>query len=91
MLKAWDRFVHSGVRDDLGALRRRLHATKRYQFGSSGDGELTIKGETLTAYARKYRIQDGWRVSLCRGSRRIESVRLDGIEAVAAFIKERVR
>jgi len=90
MLKAWGRFSHDGVRDALGSLRRRLRRTGRYRFGSSGDGELTIKGAELTAYARKYRVKDGWRVALCRGSRRIEDEQIDGIETVAAFIKKRV-
>ena len=90
MLKDPDRFPHVGVRDALQGLRRRLSTTGRYQFGSSGEGELTIKGAEQTAYARKYKIRDGWRVARCRGKDCLEVVHPKSAKEVFAFITGRI-
>ena len=67
-MKDFDRFLHAGVRNDLLRLRDALSATSPgFEFGSSGDGEITIKGSNATAYARKYRRGTGWRLAVCRG------------------------
>ncbi len=91
MLKEPFRFEHAGVLRELKALHRRLNAHGGYEFGSSGDGELTIRGPTHTVYARKYRRHDGWRVSICRGQRLESSEILDGIDAVFSLVRKALK
>ena len=50
-LKQWDRFSHVGVKGELQRLRKDLG--DEFEFGSSGEGELTARGRNATAYARK--------------------------------------
>ena len=91
MLKEPFRFEHAGVLRELQALHRRLNANGQYEFGSSGDGELTIRGATRTVYARKYRRGDGWRVSIYRGGQTISSEVVNGIEAVSALVSSALK
>ena len=73
-MKDFDRFPHAGVKNELLRLRDALSARNpRLRFGSSGDGEITIKGPNATAYARKYRSRDGWRLALHHDGRRVVS------------------
>jgi predicted restriction endonuclease len=65
-LKYFDRFPHEGVKTDLQMLMQALRASGEYEFGSSGDGELTARGRNITAYARKYRHKKGWRLTILR-------------------------
>ena len=67
-MKDFDRFSHAGVKNELLRLRNALSArSPGVQFGSSGDGEITIKGSNATAYARKYKRETGWRLAVHRG------------------------
>ena len=67
-MKDFDRFSHAGVKNELLRLRHALSArSPGVEFGSSGDGEITIKGSNATAYARKYKRGTGWRLALHRG------------------------
>lgn len=63
-LKPFDRFDHSGVKQYLEMIK--VEFEKRgCESGSSGDGEITIRRDQLTAYVRRYRRpRDGndWRV-----------------------------
>ena len=73
-MKDFDRFLHGGVKDELSRLRDVLSTRNpRLQFGSSGDGEITIRGPNATAYARKYRSRNGWRLALHHDGRRTVS------------------
>ena len=67
-MKDFNRFSHGGVKNDLLRLRNALSArSPGVQFGSSGDGEITVKGSNATAYARKYKRGTGWRMAVYRG------------------------
>ena len=70
-MKAFNRFTHNGVKAHLERLRSNVAKLGSYEFGSSGEGELTIRSPRATAYARKYRIKNGWRLTVCHGSNRI--------------------
>ena len=63
-LKAPFRFAHTGVRGELRALHAWLNEVGDYEFGSSGDGGLTVRARTRTAYIRKQRGQSGWTVTI---------------------------
>ena len=66
-LKPFGRFPHSGVRAELEAVIREVGTFGRFEFGSSGDGEVTTRNGQITAYVRKYRKGDKeWRVHICR-------------------------
>jgi len=65
-MKPFERFAHSGVKEDLGKLRRKFSSPGLVESGSSADGELTLRSQAVTAYVRKYRIKDGWRVVFWR-------------------------
>ena len=71
-MKNFDRFDHTGVRKDLVQLKSKLSQSLNLTFGSSGEGELTIKGRELTIYARKYKQKDGWRIVVCRGPKELK-------------------
>jgi hypothetical protein len=88
-LKQWDRFAHSGVLRDLDQLRRTIEHEVLYEFGSSGDGEITIRAldRSITAYARKFRARDGWRPAIYRGGRKLEPADLDTLDAVVQGIR----
>ena len=65
-MKDFHRFPHEGVRHELEVVMAAFSGSPRYSFGSSGDGELTIRGPEATAYVRKYRNgRPGWRVHIC--------------------------
>ena len=65
-MKDFDRFLHVGVKNELLRLRDTLSATSPgVQVGSSGDSEITIKGSDATAYARKHKRGDTWRLEVC--------------------------
>ncbi|MEC7948481.1 MAG: hypothetical protein VX265_13025 [Myxococcota bacterium] len=85
-LKEPFRFEHPGVRGELRALHAWLADAGGLEFGSSGDGELTIRGAAKTAYARKFRDQPGWKVTICTGEQVVEEHLLDHIEAVAPHV-----
>ena len=89
-LKAFDRFAHTGVRKDLVQLKSRLSQKLNLAFGSSGEGELTIKGQELTIYARKYKKKDGWRIVVCRGAIKLETLFPDSNEDALAFVRSRL-
>ena len=74
-LKKFDRFPHSGVKRHLVQLKNTLGLdVNGLEFGSSGEGELTIRSAEATAYARKYKNQDGWKVVLCKGMKEVDVV-----------------
>ena len=73
-MKSFDRFPHSGVRKDLVQLKLGLSQNLNLTFGSSGEGELTIKARDLTIYARKYKRKDGWKIVVCQGAKEIETL-----------------
>ncbi|MFJ4397422.1 hypothetical protein [Pseudomonas sp. NPDC089396] len=68
-MKPFDRFAHNGVKNDLERIKSHFQSQRGIQFGSSGDGELTLRTETVTAYVRKYRVKEGWRVVFWRSGR----------------------
>ncbi|MFV3288473.1 hypothetical protein ACNFBR_07035 [Pseudomonas sp. NY11955] len=65
-MKPFERFAHSGVKEDLGRLARKFASPGVVESGSSADGELTLRSQAVTAYVRKYRIKEGWRVVFWR-------------------------
>ena len=89
-MKNFGRFAHSGVRKDLVQLKSRLSQNPNLTFGSSGEGELTIKGRELTIYARKYKNKDGWRIVVCRGAKELETVFPDSNEDALAFVRSQL-
>jgi hypothetical protein len=76
-MMSFDRFAHGGVLQDLRRLKRRLEEAGGYEFGSSGDGEMTVRCPLVTAYARKYRNRDGWRLGNYHGSKVLEELKLE--------------
>jgi hypothetical protein len=68
-MKNFDRFAHEGVKADLLRVKNELSLSDKYNYGSSGEGEITIQGKSFTAYARKYKAKDGWRLVVCAGGR----------------------
>ena len=89
-MKKFGRFVHTGVRKDLVQLKSRLSQNLNLTFGSSGEGELTIKGRELTIYARKYKKKDGWRIAVCRGTKDVEPLFPDSNEEALAFVRSQL-
>ncbi len=89
-MKKFDRFAHTGVRKDLIQLRSGLSQNLILTFGSSGEGELTIKGRELTIYARKFKIKDGWKIVVCRGAKELETLFPDSNEDALAFVRSRL-
>jgi hypothetical protein len=89
-MKNFDRFAHSGVRKDLDQLKSGLSQTLNLTFGSSGEGELTIKGRELTVYARKYKIKDGWRIVVRRGTKDVEPLFPDSNEDALAVVRSQL-
>lgn len=85
-MKNWDRFAHSGVKKHLRALKIALENLGGYQFGSSGEGEITARNNSITAYARKYKVKNGWRLVICKGSKVIKTLGLESQEAVIRAI-----
>ena len=73
-MKKFDRFAHEGVRKDLCQLKDNISSDMSLTFGSSGEGELTIKGRDITVYARKFKQKDGWKLVVCRGEKIIETL-----------------
>ena len=73
-MKNFERFAHEGVRKDLSQLKKNLSSDMRLKFGSSGEGELTIKGEEITVYARKFKQKDGWKLVKCHGVKILETL-----------------
>ena len=90
-MKDFNRFAHSGVKKDLRFVIDRLRAMGTFDFGSSGEGELTVRGKDHTAYARKYKSKDGWRLVLCQGSQVLETSFPQSTEQVISDIAEKVR
>lgn len=67
-MKAFSRFAHEGVLKDLERLKDTLQERGQYEFGSSGDGELTARRNGVTSYARRYRSGEReWRLEVCSG------------------------
>ena len=89
-LKNFDRFDHTGVRKDLVQLKSRLSQNRTLTYGSSGEGELTIRGRELTVYARKYKKKDGWRIVVCRGATKLETLFPDSNEDALAFVRSQL-
>ena len=87
ILKQFDRFPHTGVRRDLIRLQEGLQKIGFYEFGSSGEGELTVRAGTVTAYARKYKQKNGWRLAIYRARDDIAVTDLDTAEAVIEAIR----
>jgi hypothetical protein len=65
-MKPFERFAHIAVKEDLGRLGRKFASPGVVESGSSSDGELTLRSQAVTAYVRKYRINEGWRVVFWR-------------------------
>lgn len=87
-MKDFNRFAHSGVKKDLRYLVNRLRSMGRFEFGSSGDGEVTVHGKDHTAYARTYKSKDGWRLVLCRGSQILETTFPQSPEQVSCIARK---
>ena len=72
-MKNFDRFAHSGVKPHLVRLLDSVrNKYPEVQVGSSGEGEVTLKRSHKTVYARKYKLEDGWRVVECVGAKVIQ-------------------
>lgn len=89
-LKEPFRFDHTGVRGALRALHAWLDDLGGYAFGSSGDGELTIRGATGTAYVRKLRDRPGWTATLWRGEHDQTHHQFEHLDAVVAWVNKTV-
>jgi hypothetical protein len=68
-MKRFDRFDHHGVLTDLNRIKSQFVALDGIEVGSSGSGEITLRSPVVTAYVRKYRNKDGWRVVFCRSGK----------------------
>jgi hypothetical protein len=90
-MKPFERFAHAGVIHYLESIRDSFSRGSDFLFGSSGEGELTIKGSEHTAYVRKYRNRDGWRVALCRGSVQEELQTFDSTDEVREYLRRKLR
>jgi len=87
-MKPFERFAHTGVRSQLETLRDTLKSDDSLEFGSSGEGELTIRGRQFTAYARKYKLEDGWRLVICEGARELNTTHPDSLKNTVAQIRQ---
>ncbi|MBK7107522.1 MAG: hypothetical protein IPH62_19825 [Ignavibacteriae bacterium] len=56
------RFSHEGVKEHFIKLIGELKKIGFYDFGSSGDGEITVKGNFGSVYIRKIRKNPNWRL-----------------------------
>lgn len=56
------RFPHEGVREHFIKIIGELKKQGFYDFGSSGDGEITVQGNNGSVYIRKYRNNSTWRL-----------------------------
>ncbi len=90
-MKGFRRFPHEGVLRDLSTIKDHFSDDARYSFGSSGEGELTIKGPIYTAYIRKYKRLDGWRVAVCSGSKEVKVVKPESTPEVLEFLSKNLR
>lgn len=86
-LKKFDRFPHAGVRRDLIRLKEGLEKIGLSEFGSSGEGELTVRVRTVTAYARKYKQENGWRLAIYKARDDIPVTYPETAEAVIEEIR----
>jgi len=85
-LKPPFRFAHTDVRGELRALHAWLDDVGEYEFGSSGDGELTVRARTRTAYIRKRRGQSGWIVTIRDGEPDEQKRDFEHIELVVPWV-----
>jgi|GEM_PF-2148977 len=87
-LKSYDRFAHAGVKRHLTQLRN--HSVLQglgLEFGSSGEGELTIRSRKATAYARKYKSRDGWKLVFCTGAKIDQTVFTSELRETASRVR----
>ena len=84
------RFKHTGVRSDLTMLVKTLKKKKTgiYQFGSSGDGEITVQGSNGSVYVRKYKKGSEWRLKFYIGKEDIDEKFKSNLEIVIKEIVE---
>ncbi|MNJ63927.1 hypothetical protein D3C77_598560 [compost metagenome] len=91
-MKSFDRFTHHGVLSDLSRIKSQFIALDGMEAGSSGDGELTLRYSTpetnVTAYVRKYRDKEGWRVVFCRRGKEEEKHYSAGEEEVVRLLEK---
>ncbi len=88
MLKEFERLDHGVATKDLVRLKNMLEQIGCYEFGSSGSGQITARGRHITAYARKYKRKDGWKLEICRNSdRTIEPTYPDSCQSVFDIIQ----
>lgn len=71
-MKRFDRFNHEGVRKDLERIRSKFPESPVMEHGSSSDGEITLRRPDVTAYVRKYRIKEGWRLEFYRSGKKVK-------------------
>ena len=86
-MKKFDRFPHEGVKRYLVEIKHELESDNRYEFGSSGEGEITIRSSNIMYYARKYKRKDGWRLVICKGSKTIYEGCFDSSPSVVKAIR----
>lgn len=87
ILKRFDRFAHEGVLRDLQRLKNSLEKLGLSEFGSSGEGELTVRGRNATYYARKYKAKPGWRFATYYSKDKSPVVHLESDGDVVAAIR----
>lgn len=89
-MKNFDRFPHEGVKAELLRLKSAMNRIDNFNYGSSGEGEITIQGENITAYARKYKIKPGWRLVVCKTGRKMASFP-ENLETIVKSIKAAIK
>jgi hypothetical protein len=87
-MKDFDRFPHAGVRHFLVFVRDYLASNPNLSFGSSGEGELTIKAPACTAYIRKYKEHSGWRIVLVDRSKVEDEMTTGSIDDLLEILEE---
>jgi len=86
-MKKFDRFPHSGVMKDLVMLKKALGRLGDYEFGSSGESQITARSSTMTAYARKFKMKDGWKLEIWKNGKVIQTSHPDSCELVVKTIR----
>lgn len=82
------RFKHNGVVDDFKELINKLKENYNYQYGSSGDGEITIQGKVGSVYVRKYRYNSKWRLIFRINSKVYSPIYKFNIESIITEIQK---